>query len=152
MISDAQLKAMTAEEHSAWLGGLSDDERLVVYCPLGHRYIILIVSHIKRALVTLEMSIGTRLELLEGLHRLVGAGFSADDLAMIEPMCATSAEMMREARKLDQGRVQDFASFNILTSCETFWSFMQLNPSFLDVLRRRAVSRQSATHSERLSP
>jgi hypothetical protein len=129
-------------EHRAWLDALSDDERTVVYAPVGRLHELLVIAYTKYAIERVKMPRGERAMLLQQLNDLVAKlphGFlSAEMLATIQPMSDTEVQMMHEARSLDPKDCKSGkASFDVLTNLRTFSIFVTLNPSLLTALKMR---------------
>jgi hypothetical protein len=112
-----------------------DDDELRFF-PIGYRATLLVAALTKRAVLTEQCTVGERLELLEGLGRLVDNCFTALVLAVIRPACDTAIAMMREARTLDAPGAHCEASFKVLTSPEVFREFLRLNPSLIAAIRQ----------------
>ena len=134
MLTNKQLDEMTPEQHHAWLAGLSEEDSMVVHTSLGHRYEIAFASYIKRILVTQEMTAGDRLDLLEGLNRLLDQRSNKEVLAAIKPVCASGAAMIEECMKLNKSG-PPYRGFDLLGSLEVFDRLRQLNPSQLEAIR-----------------
>lgn len=116
----------------AWRATLTADENFVLHTTPGRRFDFLFAAYLKRALTTLKMKAGERLQLLEWLNQ----SFSPNVLAAIQPMSEAEAAIMREARSLD--RKDDpaaMASFRVLTSWKVFGHFLRLNPSYLAAIK-----------------
>jgi hypothetical protein len=115
------------------------DENLVTHVPVGYRHVFLIASYVKRLLATRTMTVGDRLEILEGLARMADGSFSSirpEALAIIKPADDISAQIIEEARKLDTDDEQrDRRSFDLLTSSETFAILVRANPSIMEAIR-----------------
>jgi hypothetical protein len=135
MPTNKQLAAMTQEQHAAWIDGMTEDERLVVNVPVGYLCSMVIVSHIKRALVSCKMSVGLRLRMLELLNANVDLYFTEAALAAIEPACDTAVEMIHECLKVDEGNPRIGKGFDLLASWEVFGHLIKLNPSLLDAIK-----------------
>jgi hypothetical protein len=139
-MTDEELEQMTDEQRAAWIGSLNADETLILNIPTGHRYTFLIASYIKRWLATEKMTVGLRLEMLEGLSRMADGNFGSvkpEALALIKPADDISTQIIEEARKLDTADDGDQRSFDILTSWETFGTLVRANPSIMDAIRLR---------------
>jgi hypothetical protein len=133
--TNAQLAAMTWEQHAAWLDGMTEDEQIVVNVPLGYRYTLVIVSHAKRALVSYEMPVGVRLRMLEAINDSVDGYFTEAALAAIEPACDTAVEMIHECMKVDEGNPRLGKGLDLLASHEVFGHLLALNPSLLTAIK-----------------
>jgi hypothetical protein len=131
----------TFAEHCAWIDSLSPDETLILHTPAGHRYTLVVIADIKRVLQA-EFPAEYRLQFLEFLDRQ-SAGWGAETIASITPMCDAGAEIEREARKLGSKQALDaFAKFDV------FSAFCALNPSLLEALRMRDNMRLYSTTGE----
>jgi hypothetical protein len=130
---------MNQEEHRAWLESLSEDESLVMQTPVGYQWLMLNAAYCKRVLQEKEISVGTRLRLLEGLNKLTDLYFTLEMLAAIQPMSDTEIEIFNEAKSLDHEEERPLcnASFNVLTSWRVFGHFRRLNPSYLAAIKLR---------------
>jgi hypothetical protein len=119
--------------------GLSADARALLMTPRGTRYELLLISLLKRCLQDDKLSAGVRLQLLEQLNSL------ADDrtLATVEPMDATSAQMLHTAMELDAAKSEapHHASFNLLTSSAVWRLFAERNPTLITALKTMAPAR-----------
>jgi hypothetical protein len=120
----------TYAEHCAWLDSLNDDETAIVHTPVGHRYMLVVISEAKRMLL-MDLPAEHRLKFLEHLDRRTDT-FTADVIAQIQPMCDEAYEMVKEARKLGPGK-----SLDILARWEVFNAFVALNPSLLTAIKMR---------------
>jgi hypothetical protein len=134
-MTDEELAAMTHAERYAWIDGLSEDERLIVYLPVGYRSELIEASLIKRMLIRTETTAGDRLRLLETLGHMIRDQFPAAAMAAIEPADDVTAEIVREARSLDAEDSHGMASYRMLTSWMVFDHLARLNPSLLDAIR-----------------
>jgi hypothetical protein len=133
MLTNKQISAMTQEQRIAWLDGMTADERLIVHTPVGYRYTMVFVAHVKRALVSCEMPVGARLQMLEAINGSVDSYFTAAALAAIEPACDTEAQMIEECLKIEDGKGLD-----LLASWEVFGHLLALNPSLLAAIKLSA--------------
>ena len=90
-----------------------------------------------------------RLNLLEKLNGMTDRFFTADMLAMIEPMCDTGVAIIREARTLDppQDETHCDATFTVLATPSVFRHLVQLNPSIMAAIRNRVVAPPPAAPS-----
>jgi hypothetical protein len=135
MMTNRQLAAMNQEQHAAWLDGMTEDERFVVNVPVGYRCTLVMVSHVKRALVSCEMPLGERLRMLEGINSFVDSYFTEEALAAVEPACKTGAEMIKECLKIDRGNLKLSKGFDLVASEEVFGHLLELNPSLLVAIK-----------------
>jgi hypothetical protein len=94
----------------------------------------------KRALQDDKMKAGDRLHLLEKLNGLTDQNFTADQLALIDPMSDLEYQIFCEAKSLDIKAVdlspaqQTQASYDILTGY-VFEHFVVLNPGMAKAIR-----------------
>ncbi|HUI12560.1 MAG TPA: hypothetical protein VL048_03710 [Xanthobacteraceae bacterium] len=116
------------------------DAELVLQVPSGHKFTMLFIAYVKYVIANFRMKAGEHLQLLEWLNGTVDIFITSDVLAMIEPMDTTQAEMLMEARSLDDPKDKlANASFDVLTSERVFWHFVTLNQSLLDAIRFREM-------------
>lgn len=134
MIAEQQINQQSGEERCAWLNSLNDEENLIVHCPTDHRYTLIFVSIVKRALVG-EMSSAYRIRFLEWLKKCGDRWLSPDMVAAVEPMCDEGYEIVREAMKLGSGKYLD-----VFASWEVFNAFIALNPSILTAVKMSSRS------------
>src|SRR5262249_6135668 len=119
MLTNKQIDALTNEERGAWIDGMSEDERMIVYTPVGYLHDMVTVSVIKRALTTQKLTTAEQLEMLEALGKIGDRYFTAEAVAAIKPICETGVQIVREARQTD--RTEDRSeSFMLLGSWEVF--------------------------------
>jgi hypothetical protein len=85
--------------------------------------------------VTMQMSAGDRLQILEWLDRRPDDHFPVSAVAAIGPGCDTFAAIVAEARSLDTPGSHCEASFRVLVSAPVFQKLVQLNTSLLDAIR-----------------
>jgi len=112
---------MDDEQRRRWIDSLSEDEQILLHVPPGYRFAFITAALTKRALATDGIKVGDRLHLLEKLNGLTDRYFTADILAMSEPMSNLEFEIFREARSLDaDGDKSGIASFKVLTSHRVF--------------------------------
>jgi hypothetical protein len=133
-MTDEELRRMTSAQRSEWIDSLSADEKLILNCPPGYLWMIIMASWVKHWLVTVKMTTEERLEILEKLNGLTDEKFTAEALATIKPANDISVQMIEEARKLDDAG--DLSrSFDVLVGWETFGHLVRLNPSILDAIK-----------------
>jgi hypothetical protein len=135
MLTNKEIEAMTDEQRSAWLDGMTPDEKLVVYTPPGYLSTLVIVAYTKRALVSYEIPIGERLRMLETINGFVDTAFTAEALAVIEPACHTAMEMIHECLQVDEGKPRLGKAFDLMASWEVFGHLLKLNPSMLAAIK-----------------
>lgn len=121
----------TYAEHSAWLDALTGDEYRMVHMPVGHLFSIAFVSVIKHALLTIEMTAGDRMKLLDGIARVIDGSVTPAALAAIEPADDLGLKMMQEITRLPAPR--QTCAFR---DADVFRLMAQLNPSLLTALKR----------------
>lgn len=121
----------THAEHCAWLDGLTGDEYRIVHMPIGHLFGIALVSVIKHGLLTVEMTAGHRMKLLDGIATVIDGPVTAEAVAAIEPADPVGLKMMQEITRLPiERQVCAFRDANV------FRLMAQLNPSLLVALKR----------------
>ena len=126
---------MIADDDMPPLESLTGDDLLIAHTPLGRRWNMIAASLAKRVLQE-DMPAGLRLRFLECLNAMIGLNFTAEMLAMIEPMCDTAFEIWKEAKTLDPKNDKAcMASFNVLASWRVFHHFLELNPSILAAIK-----------------
>jgi hypothetical protein len=81
-------------------GQLSDDDREIAECPPGYQHTLIMVAILKYAL-SFEMTAAQRLDLLEKLNGLPDGYVSTAAVAAVQPACATFAQIVLEAGKLE---------------------------------------------------
>jgi hypothetical protein len=119
----------TYAEHVAWIDSLNADEKLILHAPVGWRYTLIVISDLKRMLAS-EIPTQYRLRFLEFLDKH-SAEWPPEIIAIIAPMCDAGAEIMSEANKLGDKRLDKIAEWDV------FKAFCALNPSLLEALRMR---------------
>jgi hypothetical protein len=119
----------TYAEHHAWIEAMNDDEKAILYCPVGHRWTLVVISEAKRFL-SMDISAEHRLRFLEFLDGCAGNFLTAQAISIIEPMCDEAFEMVKEARKLGAKKALD-----IFARWEVFNAFIALNPSLLTSIK-----------------
>jgi hypothetical protein len=133
-----------SDAHRAWYDSLTGDDLLIVHTPSGHQWNMIAASLGKRALQR-KMDAGLRLRLLECLNGMVDLNFTADMLAIVEPMCDTAFQIWNEAKTLDRESDKAcMASFRLLTSRRVFHHFITLNPSILAAIKFREAQLTAA--------
>lgn len=123
-------KGRTYAEHSAWLASLTGDEYRIVHTPIGHLFNIAFVSFLKQGLLTIEMTAGNRLSVLDVIARVVDGPVTAKAIAAIEPADTVGLQMMREIMRLPVER-----QVNAFSDGDVFRLMARLNPSLLQALR-----------------
>jgi hypothetical protein len=118
----------TYAEHHAWIESMTDDEKAILYCPVGHRYTLVFVSLVKRLLAA-EMEPAYRLRFLEWLDKCAANWLTPETIAALHPMCDDGYEMVREAQKLGASKM-----FDVFARWEVFNAFVALNPSILTAI------------------
>jgi hypothetical protein len=94
------LNGRTYAQHCAWIDAMSPDEKLILHCPIGDRYLLVMVSITKRWLME-KMPDQERLKLLEHLDKMTQLHWlTHEHIAAIEPMCDQAFEIAIEAAKL----------------------------------------------------
>jgi hypothetical protein len=126
--SEIYTNGRTYAEHCAWIESMTDDEKEILYCPVGHRATFVMISIIKRWL-QLDLEAEYRLKFLEFLDRRSN-DFTREAIAQIEPMCDEAHEIYKEAMKLGAKKALD-----VLGRCEVFSAFIALNPSILTAIK-----------------
>ena len=124
-------KGRTHAEHCAWLDSLprDSDESRIVYMPCGHLFNLADVSRWKHALLTVEMTSGERLKILDGIAQCVYGPVTAEAIAVIEPACDTGRKILEEISSLDVP--EQSRAFN---NGDVFRLLSKLNPSLLRAL------------------
>ena len=112
---------------------MSDDERMILYTPIGYLHAMVAISVTKRALATRKLSTGEQLEMLEALGKTVDRYLTAEAVAAIKPICETGAQIVHEAMQADGEH--GIESFHLLSSLEVFNNLLALNPSLMDAIR-----------------
>ena len=130
-VTEIYHKGRTHAEHCAWLDGLTGDEYRMVHMPIGHLFSLAIVSVIKQRLLTVEMTAGTRMKLLDGIASVIDGPVTAEAVALIEPADPIGLKMMLEIMRLPIER--QVCAF---TDADVFRLMAQLNPSLLAALKR----------------
>jgi hypothetical protein len=130
MVATIDDDAMSHDDRTAWINSMSAVEQEVLFCPAGYRYTMIIAAFVKRALVTIDMTAGERLHMLEQLTKMVDRYFTHAALAAIKPAGATFAAMVVEAQKLG-----DKKSFVLLTSWDVFNALLRHEPSLLEAIQ-----------------
>lgn len=121
----------THAEHCAWLESLTGDEYRIVHMPIGHLFSTALVSVFKHGLLTVEMTAGQRMKLLDGVASVIDGSVTAAAVAAIEPADPVGLKMMQEITRLPVDRqVCAFKDGNV------FRLMAQLNPSLLTALKR----------------
>ena len=134
MLTNKEIDAFTNEERTAWIDAMSEDERMVLYTPLGYRSDMVFVSTIKRALTMQKPTTAQQLEMLEALGKMVDRYFTAEAVAAIKPICETGAQIVHEAKQTDRTEHR-IESFMLLGSWEVFNHLLALNPSLMEAIR-----------------
>jgi hypothetical protein len=98
---------------------------MMAWVSMGHRYTLVLASHVKRILQG-ELPPQWRLEFLNHLEKMVDSVLTADIIALVEPMDDEGAELLEEARKLGYDP-RGPNMFNVLD--QKFDIFAALNPS-----------------------
>ena len=75
----------TYAEHSAWLDSLRGDEYRIVHMPIGHLFNIAFVSFLKQGLLTIKMTAGDRLRILDSMATVINGPVTAEAVTAIEP-------------------------------------------------------------------
>jgi hypothetical protein len=122
-------KGRTHGEHCAWLDSLTGDEYRIVYMPCGYLFNLADVSRWKHALLTVEMTSGERLKILDGIAQCVYGPVTAEAIAVIEPACDTGRKILEEISSLDV--TEQSRAFN---DGDVFRLLLKLNPSLLRAL------------------
>ena len=130
MIATNKRDAMTTEEHCAWLDSLSDDEWMTVHMAPGYLCNLIIISQLKCALATSGMTVGERMELLEGLSTFADKFLTDEAVAAIEPACDIAIKMIHEAMALNTNEM-----WHLMGRFDVFSEFAKLNPSLLTAIR-----------------
>jgi hypothetical protein len=138
MTEEIYCNGRTHAEHCTWLDGLTGDEALIVYTPRGYRSRLVVISLIKRILVTQAMTAAQRLEFLEGLDELIDDKLSAQAVAAVHPACETATKMLDEMQGLESNE-----KFSILESFAIFEHFVRLNPSLLAAMHLLGLTHQA---------
>jgi hypothetical protein len=120
----------TYAEHVAWIDSLNADETLILHTPVGYRYTLVVISDLKRMLAS-EIPTKFRLRFLEFLDSHSG-DWPPEIIAIIAPMSDAGAEIMSEAHRLGDKRLDKIAEWDV------FGAFCALNPSLLEALRMRS--------------
>jgi hypothetical protein len=94
---------------------------------MGHRYSLILISHVKVVLQH-ELSPEWRLQFLEHLEKMQDGALTPAVIALVEPMDKQGMELLEEARKLGyRGSPPNF--FTVLD--KKFDAFALLNPSLV---------------------
>jgi hypothetical protein len=132
-MSDAAIycRGRTYSEHCAWLDSLQpdSDEYRIVHMPPGYRFFLALIAYSKRVLLTMEMTAGERLRILNGMNECVGGPITDTVVAVIEPLCDDGAAIVAEICSLavdDQSRAFEKG--------DVFRLLAKLNPSLLRAL------------------
>jgi hypothetical protein len=120
----------TAEAHSAWLDALEGDEKEIVFAPVGWRYTLAMVATTKRALAG-DMPPAMRLQFLQHLEKMAGAGITPEAIARVEPACDVAMRVEREAH----AAAGPSGMLDILAEIDVWSELARLNPSLLAALR-----------------
>jgi hypothetical protein len=108
---------------------MTTDEE-VARCPDGYKQLVIVVAVTKRVLTECEMTVAQRLDVLQKLGNLQDNYLTPAAVAAVEPACETFMEIVREARKLDDGSDPGrTASSKMLVSADVFAHLRRLNPS-----------------------
>jgi hypothetical protein len=129
MMTDAQIHSMPEAARLAWLDSLQGDEKEIVHCPDGRKYILVMISVIKRFLAEESTTPFYRLKFLEFLDKFSDAWLTPAAVGMIEPMCDDGYEIVKEARQLGSKQFDTYAKH------EVFSAFAALNPSLIKAIR-----------------
>ncbi|MCJ9701729.1 hypothetical protein [Bradyrhizobium sp. SHOUNA76] len=121
----------THAEHCAWLDGLTGDEYRIVHMPVGHLFSLAVVSVIKQRLLTVEMTAGHRMKLLDGIATVIDGPVTAEAVAAIEAADPVGLKMMHEIMRLPIER-----QIHAFRDADVFRLMAQLNPSLLAALKR----------------
>lgn len=127
MMIDKQIGELSCEERRAWIDSLNEDQTIILHTPIGLRYVLVTIAEVKWFLST-EIPAEYRLKFLEFIDRHTDM-FTAEALALVEPMNAEGLEILKEARKLGKKWL------DIVASWEVFNAFIVLNPSMMTTLR-----------------
>jgi hypothetical protein len=119
----------TYAEHCAWLDSLEGDEYRIVYMPPGHLFNLAYVAYFKHALLTMKMTAGEQMKILDGIASMVYGPVTAEAIEVIEPACATAVQMLHELHKVHI--TQQTRAF---IDGDVFRLLTQLNPSLLRAL------------------
>lgn len=104
--------------------------------PVGWRFSLLGASLGKRALATLKMTAGERLEVLERLAAIAGCGVTEAAIAAVEPADAISAKIICEAMTLDPPEALGAPeAAKLLSEHDQFSALARLNPSLVTALK-----------------
>jgi hypothetical protein len=107
---------------------MTDDQ--VALCPEGYKQLLIVVAITKRVLTECEMTVAQRLDVLQKLGNLHDNHLTPAAVAAVEPPCETFMEIVREARKLDDGSDPGrTASSKMLVSADVFSHLRRLNLS-----------------------
>jgi hypothetical protein len=140
--TDEQIDRTTDAERCAWIDALGADETLILYTPRGYKHALVLVSYFKRALARESMTVGERLEILEGISAMVDGYFTAAALALIAPAGDTDAQMIEAALSLDHEN--DERSFSVLTGWEVFGNLVRLNPTIMAAIKTMSFATREA--------
>lgn len=111
------------------------DSRIGWPAPPGWQFTLLCVSLGKRAVATLPMTAGERLEFLERIANMTGSGITVAAVAAVEPADAISAKIICEAMTLDGPEARGAPeAAKLLTGDEQFKALARLNPSLVTAL------------------
>jgi hypothetical protein len=120
----------TYAEHCAWSDSLVGDEYRIVHMAIGHLFNLAIVSSWKRVLLTMEMSAGNRLQILDGIGECIFGPVTAEAIARIDPIDEVGQQMLSEICSLPiEKQTQAFSAGDV------FRLLAKLNPSLLSALR-----------------
>jgi hypothetical protein len=131
-VTDGEIYAngRTYAAHCAWLDSLVGDEWRIVHMPRGHLFNLALVSSWKRALLTMEMTAGERLKVLDGITRCVSDPVTAEAIAAIESIDNTGEQILSEINSLPvEKQTQAFSDGDV------FRLLARLNPTLLTALR-----------------
>jgi len=83
MMTADQIAGMSAEEHSAWIESLDEDEAIVLHTPVGFRYMLVAIADVK-VVLSKKIPAEYRLKFLEFLKGHEDM-FTAEAIAAVEP-------------------------------------------------------------------
>lgn len=150
MTTDRERKEMPLVQPGALPHPLPEADLVAHGVPVGYRYTVILISLLKRVLVSCPMTAPDRLELLEQLNQQVDLHIPPIALTVIQPACDTAVDFIAEALSLDppDGAPPCRESYNVLTSSEVFGYLRRLNPSIDEALslgfRRGAAAAPAA--------
>jgi hypothetical protein len=101
--------------------------------PKGYKYTLVLASHTKRVLQA-ELPDEWRLKFLGHLEKMLDSWLTPAMMAALEPMDDKGEEIAAEIRKVGPMKALDVYA-------DTFVAFASLNPSLIEVLKMRPVSR-----------